>query len=620
MAVVERYGFLTSALVGGLAVVWVAAAAGQAAPLRKTDLIRLLTNPSLSKAQVAQRVRAACLAFEPTGRDRVDLQALGADAAVMGEINTCLRNKAAAAAAAAPTTTAARPQTPPQRLPAARPATPAARPPAQQPPARTTPTPAAPAPTAVAAARPGPPAAAEVEPTRLQVLPGQPAARRVVTVTVRDARGTPVPGERVEFRPLTPGLGVNAFSGATNRAGQFSATFSTASLRRTGEMGIFVRGAQRTSLSIEFGSIVLSDAATRFVSGDGQRGVAGRALEQALVLEVRDTTGAPVVGKTVTFAATNGSVTPASAVTDAQGQVSASVVAGREAGRAVVAASVDSLHKEVTIPVAPGPARTLVVQRDTARLGPTLALDSKRPVILRVMARDTFGNEVRVTGVRASVRDPGVVRVARADTAAGAGRVELRAQGSGTTQVELDAAGVRESFSTRVLLPVAAGGGMLAVRLGYTTFDYGFLELALQGRPGPIGEVAFGWSVGGLRVAMGVTVAKLRLDTGTVKASTQLAHGSLRVEYSMLSRGSVRPVVTLGAGQYQTRATDLGGLGRHSNRFWLAGGGLDFPMRPGMTVELRAASHQLLQSRTQYAEAGKVGALTAVTVGFRFGS
>jgi hypothetical protein len=183
----------------------------------------------------------------------------------------------------------------------------------------------------------------------------------------------------------------------------------------------------------------------------------------------------------------------------------------------------------------------------------------------------------------------------------------------------LDAAGVRESFSTRVLLPVAAGGGMLAVRAGYTSFNYGFHEFALQGRPGPMGEVAFGWSVRGLRVAFGLTFASLRLDTAALKASTQLAQGSLRLEYSVLSRGSVRPVIAVGGGQYMTRVAALNGLGRHTSYFWLAGGGLDFPMRPGMTVELRGATHQLLQSATRYAEAGRVGALTAVTLGFRFG-
>ena len=47
-------------------------------PLRKTDLIRLLTDSSLSPAQVAAQVGKSCLAFTPTARDRTNLVALGA--------------------------------------------------------------------------------------------------------------------------------------------------------------------------------------------------------------------------------------------------------------------------------------------------------------------------------------------------------------------------------------------------------------------------------------------------------------------------------------------------------------------------------------------------------------
>src|SRR5207249_600763 len=58
-------------------------------PLRKTDLIRLLSNPVIRKAEVADLVRRNCLAFRPTERDWADLRDLGADADVMSSIGGC---------------------------------------------------------------------------------------------------------------------------------------------------------------------------------------------------------------------------------------------------------------------------------------------------------------------------------------------------------------------------------------------------------------------------------------------------------------------------------------------------------------------------------------------------
>ena len=48
-------------------------------PLRKSDLIRLLSGGALSHREIADLIRRNCLSFTPTARDRTDLAALGAD-------------------------------------------------------------------------------------------------------------------------------------------------------------------------------------------------------------------------------------------------------------------------------------------------------------------------------------------------------------------------------------------------------------------------------------------------------------------------------------------------------------------------------------------------------------
>src|SRR2546427_8403854 len=63
-------------------------------PLRKTDLIRLLSNPMIRKGEVADLVRRNCLAFRPTERDWADLRDLGADADVMSSIGGCTARQA----------------------------------------------------------------------------------------------------------------------------------------------------------------------------------------------------------------------------------------------------------------------------------------------------------------------------------------------------------------------------------------------------------------------------------------------------------------------------------------------------------------------------------------------
>lgn len=63
--------------------------------LRKTDVVRLLANPTLAPGELAARIRRTCLTFTPTVRDRGDFVALGADSSVLRGIAACARRPAA---------------------------------------------------------------------------------------------------------------------------------------------------------------------------------------------------------------------------------------------------------------------------------------------------------------------------------------------------------------------------------------------------------------------------------------------------------------------------------------------------------------------------------------------
>ncbi len=96
-------------------------------------------------------------------------------------------------------------------------------------------------------------------------------------------------------------------------------------------------------------------------SGHGQEGVAGSALAQPFVVEVRDRNGSPMAGTTVTFAVTAGGGT-LSATTDttgADGRAFTTLTLGRQPGTNAVQATVDGLEPVTFTATGLAVARTL---------------------------------------------------------------------------------------------------------------------------------------------------------------------------------------------------------------------------------------------------------------------
>jgi hypothetical protein len=192
------------------------AAAQQREPLRKGDLVRLLSGGAVSKGEIADLVRRSCLSFTPTARDLTDFRALGADSAIMLRIDECARRGMAGLATrpgGRPTTTtpsdSVRPR--PSRSDSVRP-----RP---SPPAPPTP----PRPSRV------------ISPERTGFVSGSGQRGRVgtelplpVVFEVRDAANLPLAGQEVRFS------GTNARvvpdRGITDSAGQARATVVLGSL------------------------------------------------------------------------------------------------------------------------------------------------------------------------------------------------------------------------------------------------------------------------------------------------------------------------------------------------------------------------------------------------------
>jgi Big-like domain-containing protein len=63
-------------------------------PLRKTDLVRMLTVGTIASSELAALVHRNCLSFAPTERDRADLVSLGADSGLLRALDACARRAA----------------------------------------------------------------------------------------------------------------------------------------------------------------------------------------------------------------------------------------------------------------------------------------------------------------------------------------------------------------------------------------------------------------------------------------------------------------------------------------------------------------------------------------------
>jgi hypothetical protein len=292
------------------------------APLRKSDLVRLLTGAAMTHQEIAQLVSRNCLTFTPTDRDRQDFRRLGADAPVLVAVDRCARPRPVAT----------------QRTPPASPAL-------------------TPAPSAV---HPPPPPSVSQE--------------------------------------------------------------------RSG-----------------------------FVAGGGQSGPAGTRLPRAIVFEARDAAGAPLAGQMVLFTGINAQIEPASVATDAEGRARVSVTLGQRTGSATVLAVVGAAEKQVAFNVSAGAVTQLVVACGTTDLSGRVVLRPDTIAVLRVTARDAYGNGARLAGLRAAVADARILRVQRIADDSVAGTVALRPDQAGTTSLAVIANGLRQ-YVTVTVPPRAAPG------------------------------------------------------------------------------------------------------------------------------------------------------------------
>jgi hypothetical protein len=449
-------GLLLGALPG-------AVLAQREAPLLKTDLIALLSSPVIPVQEVAALVRRNCLAFRPTERDLADMRSLGASADVVASVTGCAPGQGARAAAGAGTTPAAPPLEPavttlqvvvrqPRVVAAAgseeRVAVLAARGGIPQPGERITllgsggiegasgtdisavtddsgfaifpvkvgrrlftyRLEVAPAnggalpgrPMIDLVVRPGPPASAYVEPREVVFDQGLDSIVPI-SVAVRDSVGNAVVGESVVLGGNAEGTGFRPDTATTDVLGRARLFVGWDGARRGGTLQVKVGGRQLAWVDVVVGT-PLAEAETGFLPGP-TRGEVGTSLGGPLVFQARTRLGRPAAGRPVAFRAVNAIVAPATVTTDSEGWARVEVTLGDRIGPAVIAATIDSLEKQVTFQVGPGPAAELVLEHNGTRVdGRWLVVGLDSTFTVRVRARDARGNATIVAGLAAALR------------------------------------------------------------------------------------------------------------------------------------------------------------------------------------------------------------------------
>lgn len=168
-----------------------------------------------------------------------------------------------------------------------------------------------------------------------------------VTARLRDAEGKPVAGVVVRFQSdrgtLAPA------SARTDATGAASATFTAGGT--PGQAAITATAGDFTQTAMIQIVKANSDATTHGMVLEVGNGQIPHGQQTPLTIRLRDAAGQPVAGELVTFFGALGDVTPASAVTDAQGRATARFQAGDIPGQALITALAGPVSRSVLIQV-----------------------------------------------------------------------------------------------------------------------------------------------------------------------------------------------------------------------------------------------------------------------------
>ncbi len=179
-----------------------------------------------------------------------------------------------------------------------------------------------------------------------------------LVVSVLDQDGSPIAGVRVVFStsgggllsptsatdPCAVGSSASSIASYTDANGQASVRLTLGSLSGTNTAQATVEGLDPVTFTATTSGQASPHRLTK-VCGDSQEGMVDEQLTEPFVVSVSNEDGAAIAGMVVSFAVTagGGTLSSATAHTDANGRAATSLTLGSEAGTNTVAATVEGL-------------------------------------------------------------------------------------------------------------------------------------------------------------------------------------------------------------------------------------------------------------------------------------
>ncbi|HET7401832.1 MAG TPA: hypothetical protein VFJ62_08630 [Usitatibacter sp.] len=285
-------------------------------------------------------------------------------------------------------------------------------------------------------------------------------------VIVKDQAGGAMPGVTVTFAG-PPATGASASLSATSVVTDAAGT-AQASATANGIAGAYAVSATApgASASASFSLTNTQRVASSIglVSGTPQSVLAGRAFAAPLVVVVRDQSGAPFSGATVSFVApaagASASLSASAVVTNASGQAAVNATANGIGGTYGVTASAAGVAGSASFSLTNLVASTLAASTGANQGTP---INTTFPTPLRVIVRDQLGNPLDGVAVTFSAPASGAsasLSAASVVTAGGAAQVSATANGiQGSYTVVASANGLTASFTLTNQPPNFFGNG-----------------------------------------------------------------------------------------------------------------------------------------------------------------
>ncbi|MGE5732761.1 MAG: Ig-like domain-containing protein [Gemmatimonas sp.] len=234
-------------------------------------------------------------------------------------------------------------------------------------------------------------------------LPGAPAAIAVVSgsdqadtvrrsvaplvVRVTDQFGNPVPGVVVSWTQSSGTGSLGSATCTTAADGRATMTYTLGSVAGSESVAAWVNGVAGHAV-FTLQAIAAAPSTIVALSGNGQTARVGTALTAPLVVAVADDAGNPVSGASVSWTATNGTITPTSS-TDSRGRASATLTLGTHSGSASATAAIaNGRHVTFGATAQPGIAAVAAFSTQPANGTAGATLSS-----VRVTLVDAYGNQ-----------------------------------------------------------------------------------------------------------------------------------------------------------------------------------------------------------------------------------